>query len=128
MTVARPQHNTRNTVCMPLSRVRAAAAPSSALDLCRCPRRALLATRGDDMVGKSRNMPADMLFMPGLLGLLDAADHLLCEVADAVCTLFVTEISGRATPRRHRCGVAQSSREALSSRPKLGPASHIVAS
>ena len=29
-------------------------------------------------------MSADMLFMPGLLALIDAADHLLCEVA--VCT------------------------------------------
>ena len=38
---------------------------------------------GADMVGKSRNMSADMLFMPGLLALM-SADHLLCEVA--VCT------------------------------------------
>ena len=108
--------------------VRAAAAPSSALDLCRCPRRALLATRGDDMVGKSRNMPADMLFMPGLLGLLDAADHLLCEVADAVCTLFVTEISGRATPRRHRCGVAQSTSSELATQARPSQPHTVVAS
>ena len=49
---------------------------------------------GANMVGKSRNMSADMLFMPGLLALIP--DHLLCEVA--VCLHLVTEI------RRSRCG------------------------
>ena len=122
MTVTRPQHS---CACHCQS---CGSTIQSALDLRRCPRRALLATRGDDMVGKSRNMPADMLFMPGLLGLLDAADHLLCEVADAVCTLFVTEISGRATPRRHRCGVAQSSSSELATQARPSQPHTVVAS
>ena len=57
------------------------------------------------MVGKYRNMSADMLIMPGLLA-FNAADHLLCVRSQSVRDL-VTEISA-AVPRRHRCGVAQS--------------------
>ena len=58
---------------------------------------------GAGMVGKSRNMSADMLFLLGLLALMDAADHLLCEVAVSVRD-SVTEISGGATPAPVRCG------------------------
>eukprot|EP00964_Phaeocystis_antarctica_P077619 scaffold48200_cov33-Phaeocystis_antarctica.AAC.1 len=49
----------------------------------------------------------------------------ICCVRVQSAREFVTEFSGGATP--HRSGVAQSSR-ALSSRPKLTPASPIVAS
>ena len=83
--------------------VKAAAAPSSAFDLCRCIQRALLATRRQHGV-----QAQEQLFRRALQARadgLDAADHLVRE--GAVCTrLFVTEFSGGATP--HRCGVAQS--------------------
>ena len=67
-------------------------------------------------------MSADMLFMPGLLALMPPT---ICCVRSQSVRDLVTEISGGA--RWHRCGVAQSS-SSESSRPKLGPASPIVAS
>ena len=63
---------------------------------------------GADMVGKSRNMSADMLFMPGLLALMPPT---ICCVRSQSVRDLVTEIS--AVPRRHRCGVAQSSSSEL---------------
>ena len=60
------------------------------------------------MVGKSRNMSADMLIMPGLLGLMPPT---ICCVRSQSVRDLVTEIS--AVPRRHRCGVAQSSSSEL---------------
>ena len=63
---------------------------------------------GADMVGKSRNMSADMLFTPGLLGLMPPT---ICCVRSQSVRDLVTEISGGA--RRHRCGVAQSSSSEL---------------
>ena len=63
---------------------------------------------GADMVGKSRNMSSDMLFMPGLLVLMTPT---ICCVRSQSVRDLVTEIS--AVPRRHRCGVAQSSSSEL---------------
>ena len=63
---------------------------------------------GADMVGKSRNMSSDMLFTPGLLGLMPPT---ICCVRSQSVRDLVTEIS--AVPRRHRCGVAQSSSSEL---------------
>ena len=63
---------------------------------------------GADMVGKSRNMSADMLIMPGLLALMPPT---ICCVRSQSVRDLVTEISGGATP--HRCGVAQSSSSEL---------------
>ena len=63
---------------------------------------------GADMVSKSRNMSADMLFMPGLLALMPPT---ICCVRSQSVRDLVTEISGGATP--HRCGVAQSSSSEL---------------
>ena len=60
------------------------------------------------MVGKSRNMSADMLIMPGLLALMPPT---ICCVRSQSVRDLVTEIS--AVPRRHRCGVAQSSSSEL---------------
>ena len=60
------------------------------------------------MVGKSRNMSSDMLFTPGLLGLMPPT---ICCVRSQSVRDLVTEISGGATP--HRCGVAQSSSSEL---------------
>ena len=60
------------------------------------------------MVGKSRNMSADMLFMPGLLAWMPPT---ICCVRSQSVRDLVTEISGGATP--HRCGVAQSSSSEL---------------
>ena len=54
-----------------------------------------------DMVGKSRNMSADMLFMPGLLGVMPPT---ICCVRSESVRDFVTEISGGATPAPVRCG------------------------
>jgi len=79
--------------------VKAAAAPSSALDLCGCTRSALLATRRRHGV-----QVQEQLWRRALHARADdlgAADHLLCE--GAVCTrVFVTEFSGGATPHRKR--------------------------
>ena len=57
-----------------------------------------------DMVSKSRNMSADMLFTPELLALMPPT---ICCVRSQSVRDFVTEIPGGAT--LHRCGVAQSS-------------------
>ena len=62
---------------------------------------------GADMVGKSRNMSADMLLMPGLLRLMPPTICCMSEVAvSSLYTVrdFVTEISGGATPAPVRCG------------------------
>ena len=56
---------------------------------------------GADMVGKSRNSFADMLFMPGLLALMPAT---ICCVRSQSVRDLVTEISGGATPAPVRCG------------------------
>ena len=60
------------------------------------------------MVGKSRNMSADMLFTPVLLALMPPT---ICCVRSQSVRDLVTEISGGAT--LHRCGVAQSSSSEL---------------
>ena len=86
--------------------VKAAAAPSRALDLCGCPQRALLATRRQHGVQVQKQL-CDALFTHDTRAAdgLDAADHLLCEGAESAREL-VTEFLGGATP--HRSGVAQS--------------------
>ena len=95
MTVARPHH-----VCVPLSERRQHhPARSTCADVLGVRSSPL----GADMVGKSRNMSADMLFTPGLLGLMPPT---ICCVRSQSVRDLVTEIS--AVPRRHRCGVAQS--------------------
>ena len=100
MTVARPHH-----VCVPLSERRQhRPARSTCADVLGVRSSPL----GADMVGKSRNMSADMLFMPGLLALMPPT---ICCVRSQSVRDFVTEIS--AVPRRHRCGVAQSSSSEL---------------
>ena len=63
---------------------------------------------GADMVRKSRNSFADVLFTPGLLALMPPT---ICCVRSQSVSDLVTEISGGATP--HRCGVAQSSSSEL---------------
>ena len=84
--------------------VKAAAAPSSAFDLCGCTRRALLSPLGADTVCKSRNSFADALFtQQGLVALVPPT---ICCVRAQSAREFVTEFSGGATP--HRSGVAQS--------------------
>ena len=100
MTVARPQH-----VCVPLSgRRQHRPARSTCADVLGVRSSPL----GADMVSKSRNMSADMLFMPGLLALMPPT---ICCVRSQSVRDLVTEIS--AVPRRHRCGVAQSSSSEL---------------
>ena len=100
MTVARPQH-----VCVPLSGRRQHHPARST-----CADASVLRSSplGADMVGKSRNMSADMLIMPGLLALMPPT---ICCVRSQSVRDLVTEIS--AVPRRHRCGVAQSSSSEL---------------
>ena len=56
---------------------------------------------GANMVGKSRNMSADMLFVPGLMGLMPPT---ICCLRSQYVRDFVTEISGGATPAPVRCG------------------------
>ena len=82
--------------------VKAAAAPSSAFDLCGCIQRALLATR-PDTVCKARSSFADVLFTQGVMALMQP---IICCVRAQSAREFVTEFSGGATP--HRSGVAQS--------------------
>ena len=53
------------------------------------------------MVGKYRNMSADMLIMPGLLALMPPT---ICCVRSQSVSDLVTEISGGATPAPVRCG------------------------
>jgi hypothetical protein len=87
--------------------VKAAAAPSSALDLCGCTRSALSlrsSPLGADMVCKSGNSFADALFTQGLMALI--MQPIICCVRAQSAREFVTEFSGGATP--HQSGVAQS--------------------
>ena len=60
------------------------------------------------MVSKSRNMSADMLFMPGLLALMPPT---ICCVRAQPVREFVTELSGGATGHAaaDQCDVAQTS-------------------
>ena len=105
----------RTPGCAPLKRRRHSPARSTCADAFGVRSSPL----GADMVGKSRNMSADMFFTPGLLALIQPT---ICCVRSQSVRDFVTEISGGATPApwlRAR---------ALSSRPKLGPASSIVTS
>ena len=101
MTVAWPHH-----ACVPLSKWRQHR-PARWFDLCGCIQRALLATRRQHTVCKSRNSFADALFTQGLMALIqlpiiccDSADHLLCE--GAVCTRVCDRVLniGGATPHR----------------------------
>ena len=94
----------RTPGCAPLKRRRHSPARST------CAAASVLRSSplGADMVGKSRNMSADMLIMPGLLALMPPT---ICCVRSQSVRDLVTEISGGATP--HRCGVAQSSSSEL---------------
>ena len=93
MTVARPHH-----VCVPLSERRQhRPARSTCADVLGVRSSPL----GADMVGKSRNMSADMLIMPGLLALMPPT---ICCVRSQSVSDLVTEISGGATPAPVRCG------------------------
>ena len=100
MTVAWPHH-----VCVPLSEWRQ---HRPARSTCADAFGVRSSPLGADMVGKSRNMSADMLFMPVLLALMPPT---ICCVRSQSVRDLVTEIS--AVPRRHRCGVAQSSSSEL---------------
>ena len=93
MTVARPQY-----VCMPLSKRRQHHLVRST---CADAFGVRSSPLGADMVGKSRNMSADMLYTPGLLGLMPPT--ICCVRAQSVRDLL-TEISGGATPAPVRCG------------------------
>ena len=93
MTVARPQH-----VCVPLSGRRQ---HRPARSTCADAPSLRSSPLGADMVGKSRNMSADMLFMPGLLALMPPT---ICCVRSQSVRDLVTEISGGATPAPVRCG------------------------
>ena len=100
-----PQRCTHRTPgCAPLKRRRHSPARSTCADVLGVRSSPL----GANMVGKSRNMSADMLFMPGLLALMPPT---ICCVRSQSVRDLVTEISGGATP--HRCGVAQSSSSEL---------------
>ena len=93
MTVARPHH-----VCVPLSEWRQhRPARSTCADAFGVRSSPLSA----DMVGKSRNMSADMLIMPGLLALMPPT---ICCVRSQSVRYSVTENSGGATPAPVRCG------------------------
>jgi hypothetical protein len=97
--------------------VKAAAAPSSALDLCGSAPNVRSSSLGADTVCKSRNSFADALqFTQGLM-----ADHFLCE--GAVCTRVSDhKFSGGATPHREAVWLRALEVELpLSSRPKLIP-------
>ena len=94
----------RTPDCAPLKRRRHSPARSTCADALSLRSSPL----GADMVGKSRNMSADMLIMPGLLALMPPT---ICCVRSQSVRDLVTEISGGATP--HRCGVAQSSSSEL---------------
>ena len=88
MTVARPHH-----VCVPLSERRQhRPARSTCADVLGMRSSPL----GTDMVGKSRNMSADMLFMPGLMALMPPT---ICCVRSQSVRDLVTERS-QAVPRR----------------------------
>ena len=93
-----PQRRTHRTPgCAPLKRRRHSPARSTCADASGVRSSPL----GANMVGKSRNMSADMLFMPGLLALMPPT---ICCVRSQSVRDFVTEISGGATPAPVRCG------------------------
>ena len=99
------QRSTQRTPgCAPLKRRRHSPARSTCADAFGVRSSPL----GADMVSKSRNMSADMLFTPGLLAVMPRT---ICCVRSQSVRDLVTEISGGATP--HRCGVAQSSSSEL---------------
>ena len=87
----------RTPGCAPLKRRRHSPARSTCADVLGVRSSPL----GADMVGKSRNMSADMLFMPGLLALMPPT---ICCVRSQSVRDLVTEISGGATPAPVRCG------------------------
>ena len=87
----------RTPGCAPLKRRRHSPARSTCADASVLRSSPL----GADMVGKSRNMSADMLFMPGLLALMPP---IICCVGSQSVRDLVTEISGGATPAPVRCG------------------------
>ena len=93
MTVARPHH-----ACVPLSKRRQ---HRPARSTCADVPSVRSSPLGADMVGKSRNMSADMLFTPGLLALMPPT---ICCVRSQSVRDLVTEISGGATPAPVRCG------------------------
>ena len=93
MTVARPHH-----VCVPLSGQRQ---HHPARSTCADAFGVRSSPLGADMVSKSRNMSADMLFTPGLLALMPPT---ICCVRSQSVRDLVTEISGGATPAPVRCG------------------------
>jgi len=103
--------------------VNAAAAPSSAFDLCGCISNVRSSPLGTDTVCKSRNSFAGALFTQGLMALVPPI--ICCVRAQQSAREFVTEFSG-GVPRRTEAGWLRA--RALSSRPKLTPASPIVAS
>ena len=80
--------------------VKAAAAPSSALD-CAAVSNVRSSPLGANTVCKSRNSFADALFTQGLVALMQP---IICCVRAQSVRVFVTEFSGGATP--HRSGVA----------------------
>jgi hypothetical protein len=84
--------------------VKAAAAPSSAFDLCADALGVRSSPLGADTVCKSRNSFADALFTQGLMALVQSI--ICCVRAQSAREFEVTEFSGGATP--HRSGVAQS--------------------
>ena len=86
----------RTPGCAPLKRRRHSPARSTCADAPSLRSSPL----GADMVGKSRNMSADMLFTPGLLALMPPT---ICCLRSQYVRDFVTEISGGAT--EHRCSV-----------------------
>ena len=87
----------RTPGCAPLKRRRHSPARSTCADAFGVRSSPL----GADMVGKSRNMSADMLFTPGLLALMPPT---ICCVRSQSVRDLVTEISGGATPAPVRCG------------------------
>ena len=93
MTVARPHH-----VCMPLSERRQHHPARST-----CADASVLRSSplGADMVSKSGNSFADVLFTLGLLALMPPT---ICCVRAQSVRDFVTEISGGATPAPVQCG------------------------
>ena len=84
--------------------VKAAAAPSSAFDLCGCIQNVRSSPLGADMVCKPGNSSADALFTQGLMALMQP---IICCVRAQSAREFVTDFSGGATP--HRSGVAHQS-------------------
>ena len=78
--------------------VKAAAAPSSAFDLCGCIQNVRSSPLGADMVCKSGNSSADALFTQGLMALMQPIICYICEAQSA--REFVTEFSGGDTEQQ----------------------------